>query len=64
MKHAWKVFWEALAAIFNTVGYVAQAGEEYAKGLHEDAKFTSQKDSLKREAKIKAWRAKIEQADA
>ena len=64
MKHAWKTFWEALAAIFNTVGYVAQAGEEYAKNFREDAEFATQKDSLKREQKIKAWKAKIEQADA
>lgn len=64
MKYAWKTFWQALASLFSAIGYLAEAGEEYGKNIRDDARFTSDKDALKREAKIKAWKAKIQQADA
>lgn len=58
MKKTWKTFWKVLTSFLNAVSYIAEAGEEYAKDIKEDAAFTSEKSEAKRKKKREAWSAK------
>lgn len=55
MKKAWKTFWKVLTSALNSIGYIAEAGEAYAKDIKDDAQFSSEKSEAKRAAKRTKW---------